>query len=226
MDQETDLLQDDDEGEGDSHAPRFASDGSLLPEARVARSGLSLDGKPSSGGTSPRLTTPSKPLPEVDPKALLQDGAKRAKNITTALAMVVVLLLKYFAVKVVGGQLKVVQSKTIVLLARLLQALYIVGKPHFEKLKVQARETTNQLKRTVLLALIAILMPIENVTLNTVKSAKEHSAKLAAQGVRTTVQVLRPIAQAIVTMMKAGFQKATVQKVVLRLIQILEEAQK
>lgn len=237
MDQETENVYRDDAAEDEessaSVGPKFAADGTVLQETQAPRSGLSLGGR-SSGplppppglGTSPRLASPSQPLPEIDPKALLQDGAKRAKNITTALAMVVLLLAKYLAVKVVGSKLKTVQSKSIVIGARLLQALYIVGKPHFDRLKVQAKETSNKLVRIALLTLIALLTPLENATLATVRSAKAHSAKLAAQGVRTTVQVIRPIAQALAQAVKAGFQKATVQKIVLRLIQILEEAQK
>lgn len=229
MDPETEVHPgetEDEEGSAPA-GPRFAADGTLLPETRTARSGLSLGGAPAPTlGTSPRLTTPSQPLPEVDPKALLQDGAKRAKNISTAVAMVVLLLIKYFALKVVGGRLKVLQSKTIVVAARLLQALYLVARPHIDSLKVKARETTNKVVRIALLALIAILTPLENVAIQTVKSAKEHSAKLAAQGVRTTVQVLRPLLQACVQIVKAGFQQAAVKKIVLRLIQILEEAGK
>lgn len=208
--------------------PRFAADGTILPTPKAPRSNLSLSGGlPSqpAASTAP-LRTASQPLPEIDPKALLKDGAKRAKNLSTALMMVVLLLAKFFVVKVVGSRLAVVYSRTVVIAARLLQALYLVVKPKLDDLKVRAKETTNKLVRMALLALIALLTPIENMAGVAIKSAKVHGAKLAAQGARTTVQVIRPIIAAVVQAMQAGFQKAVVQKIVLRLIHILEEAQK
>jgi hypothetical protein len=229
MEDTEEFVQDEEEEGAAAAGPKFAADGTILQAPKAPRSNLSLNGglPPATGalGTAPIRKAPSQPL-EIDPKALLKDGAKRAKNLSTALVMVMVLLAKFFLVKVVGGRFKVVYSKTVVIAGRLLQALYIVAQPKLEALKVQAKETTNKVVRIALLTLIAALTPLENATIAVVKNAKVHGAKLAAQGARTTMQVLQPIAAAFVQAMRAGFQKAVVQKLVLRLIHILEEAQK
>ena len=59
-----------------------------------------------------------------------------------------------------------------------------------------------------------------------IKGAKTHGARLAAQSAISTVQVLAPLLTGIWQVIQAGFKLAVVRKVMLRLIAILEEAQR
>lgn len=220
MDQETE--QEAPSAEPAAATTRYTSDGAPLVGAAASRSSLNLPGGPPSG-----------PLPAPQPAAAppaggpsLQEGVKRARNIGKALAMIALLLARYFVVKVVGGRLHALYARGFILAARVLQALYILLKPHLDRWRAQLKHTTNRVVRLVLVLLISLLGPLERLVGFAVKGAKDQGARLASQGAKTTVAILAPLAQALLQAIQSGFKKQVVQKALARLINVLEEAQK
>ena len=182
------------------------------------RSALSLG-----GGTTPMAGPATEAAgPQRD---LMAEGAARARNMATALVMIVVLLAKYVAVKVVWRRLQTLGTRGFLVGSRLLQAFYVVMQPHLLRLREQARATSNKAFKAVLLALIAVVGPAEEAIVKLLGVAKVEAAKLAAQSTRTLGQVLAPIGAAIGQAIKAGLTRPAFRTLAAKLIHILEEAQ-
>lgn len=214
--------------DANENMPWEAGDQKRAGEAKTApiglqgpRSSLSLDGR-----AAP--VTPSAPLaqPDVAPRDLLSEGATRARNMGTALGMIVYLLAKYVAVKLVWSRLQLLGLRGFVVGSRLLQALYLIAKPHLDQLREQAKVTTNKAVRAALIALIGVVGPAEEALVKLFGIAKAEGAKLAARSSRSVGQVLAALATAIGQAIKAGLTKPAVQKLAAKLIKILEEAQR
>jgi hypothetical protein len=187
--------------------------------AQGPRSSLSLGGA---------RTGPVPAEPEAagrEPRDLLQEGATRARNMAHALAMIVLLLAKYVAVKIVWARLQTVGMRSFLVSTRLLQALYVVAKPHLDRLREQARVTTNQVWRAVLIGLIQVIGPTEEIVVKLLGIAKVEAVKLAAKSTRSATQVLAAVGKAIGQAIKAGLTRPAVQKLAAKVIRILEEAQ-
>jgi hypothetical protein len=177
------------------------------------RSALSLGG----GATPMAAPATESAGPQRD---LVAEGATRARNMATALVMIVVLLAKYVAVKVVWRRMQTLGTRGFLVGSRLLQAFYVVIQPHLVRLREQAKATSNKAFKTVLLALIAVEAIVKLLGV-----AKVEAAKLAAQSTRTLGQVLAPIGAAIGQAIKAGLTRPAFRKLAAKLIHILEEAQ-
>ena len=160
------------------------------------------------------------------PKELFDEGLTRAKNMGVALVMIVFLLAKYVAVKLVWKRVERVLAIVVVRTAVLLSALYLKAQPHIERFKVMANETKNKTFRLVLGMLILILAPLENGLLKIFGIAKVQSERLAVEGASKAVQVVVPMLMALGQVIKAGFSKPAIQRMLNRLFEVLEEAQK
>lgn len=160
------------------------------------------------------------------PKELFDEGLTRAKNMGVALAMIIFLLAKYVVVKLIWKRVERVLAIVVVRTAVLLSALYLKAQPHIERFRVMARETKNKTFRLLLGVMILILTPIENGLLKMFGLAKVQSERLAVEGASKAVQVIVPMMQALGQVIKAGFSKPAIQRMLNRLFQVLEEAQK
>lgn len=209
-------------GNGDNSGERQAARGGTAPltEGMHARSNLSLPGDRAASTPAGASATPGAP------GISLQQGVSRARNIAHAVVMIVGLLLRYLLVKVVGAQISRIHSRTVIIVGRLCYVAWKILGPHVARLQAKAAATSNKAFRMVLVALITMVVPLEKVASLALKGAKVHGARLAAQSARATVQVLRPLLAGLTQVIQAGFQLAVVRKVLARLIQILEEAQR
>jgi hypothetical protein len=181
-----------------------------------ARSSLSLDGSghPGSGRLDDGAAA----------RDMLAEGAVRARNMAHALGMIVLLVGKYVATKIVWARLQTFGMRTFLLTMRLTQAAYVLAKPHYERLKAQALETTNTVWRLVLVKLIQVLGPLEEALLKLFGIAKVEAGKLAARSTRSVAQVLKALGAAIVQAARAGMTKPAIHKAVTKIIQVLEDA--
>lgn len=195
-----------------------SSNDNLPDNTAGPRSSLSLGGG--------RLTGP---IPDASAdiaatRDMLSEGATRARNMAHALVMIVYLVAKLIFVKMLGEQLRHVGTRLFLLSSRLLQATYLVLKPHLERLREQARHTTNKAWRTALVGLIGVVGPIEELVLRILGIAKAEAAKIAARGTRSAGQVIAAIGKAIAQAIQAGLSRPAVQKLATKVIRILEDA--
>lgn len=186
--------------------------------AQGPRSSLSLGGG--------RLTGP---IPDASAdlaatRDMLAEGATRARNMAHALVMIVYLVAKLVLVKIAGEQLRQLGTRLFLLATRVLQAAYLVLKPHLDRLRAQAHETTNKAWRTALVLLIAVVGPAEELVIRILGIAKAEAAKLAARGTRSAGQVLAAVGKAITQAIKAGLSRPAAQKLTMKVIRILEDA--
>lgn len=183
------------------------------------RSSLSL-GNGATPGTSPIAASEEAGIE----RDLIAEGALRARNMGTALVMIVVLLAKYVAIKVVWTRLQLLGTRGFLVGSRLLLAFYLVVRPHLERLREQAKATSNKAFKGALLALIAVVGPAESGIIKILGIAKVQAAKLATRSTRTLGQVLAPIVAAIGQAIKAGLTLPAFRKLAAKLVHILEEA--
>ena len=159
-------------------------------KSAAPRSSLSLDGSGSAG--SGRFDDGAAA------RDMLAEGAVRARNMAHALMMIVYLIGKFVAVKIVWARLQTIGVRAFLLTMRLTQAVYVVAKPHIERLKAQALDTTNTVWRLVLVNLIKVIGPLEDLLLKLFGIAKVEAGKLAARSTRSAAQVLKALGHAIV----------------------------
>lgn len=204
-----------------------------LAEIGPPRSNLSLPGAEAAASApapTPAASTPARQpaRARIAPTTTLsvQEGVTRVRNIAHAVVMIVALLLRYLFVKVIGARLYRVYARAIMAIAHVLYfAMKALG-PHVARLRARAAATRNRAVKIGLAIVLIVVAPLEKIARVAAQGAKVHGARLASDGVTTTVQVLKPIVGAIAQVIKAGFQTAVVRKALTRLIQILEEAQR
>lgn len=161
-----------------------------------------------------------------NPADILNEGLTRAKNMAVAFGMIVFLLLKFFAVKVVYKKLKDRFAWIVVKAAVLLSQAWAKLQPHWEALKLRAAETKVKAVRLTLTALIIALTPIENAAMKVTGVAKERSALIADKSAMTLAQFLTQSFNAIGTAFRTGFTRPGVQKMLNRVFELVDEAQK
>lgn len=214
-------LSPEEEARESSDGPAFARDAAPSAGApQGPRSGLSL------GSTRPLPKTPTaRPLPSQGKPstAQLDEGLQRAKNIGVALGMIVLLLLQVLFQRVLWARVKHAFGLLKLRAIQLYHALGILLKPHLARLRNTSRQTSNQVVRATLLALIAIVSPLERSALQAAQAAKQEGAKLADGGARATLKVMGPLFASLIQLIRSGFNQAAVQRVVARLIQLTEE---
>jgi hypothetical protein len=193
-----------------------ANDPTATNAPQAARSSLNLDGSSAAG--SGRLEDAAAA------RDMLAEGAVRARNMAHALGMIILLVGKYVATKIVWARLETIGMRAFLLTMRLTQAAYVVAKPHYERPKAQALQTTNTVWRLVLVKLIAVLGPLEEALLKLFGIAKVEAGKLAARSTRSVAQVLQALGAAIVQALRAGMTKPAIHKAVTTVIRILEDA--
>ncbi|MFP5502985.1 MAG: hypothetical protein ACLGIN_10885 [Candidatus Sericytochromatia bacterium] len=190
-----------------------------LTGSEYARSSLSL---PGGAASAPAGGTARKAAPTIS----LQEGVSRAGNIAHAAMMIVLLLGRYFFVKVIGTQLYWMFVRFMLVVGQVVEVVWRIAAPRLARLRKRAAETGNKALKLALTVVITLLVPLERIASLMIKGAKTHGARLATQSALSTVQVLAPLLAGIGQVIQAGFKKAVVRKVMLRLIAILEEAQR
>lgn len=161
-----------------------------------------------------------------DPKELLNQGATRAKNMGVALVMICVLLTKYFVLKVVWKRLERVLAIVVVRSATVLSKLYAKAQPHIERFKARAVQTKNKAVRITLGLMIVVLTPVEQALLKFFGIAKQQSEVLAVHGTNRAISMIIPIFRAVGTALRAGFSRPAMQRMLARVLEIVDEAQK
>ncbi|MNL68127.1 hypothetical protein D3C87_1928000 [compost metagenome] len=101
----------------------------------------------------------------------------------------------------------------------------MVLRPHLARLRQLAREHGNKAFRSFLIALIAVVGPLEEAIIKVLGIAKVEAAKLAERSTRSLRQVLASLGSAIAQAIRAGMTRPAVQKLAHKLIKILEDAQ-
>ena len=190
-----------------------------LTGSDYARSSLSLPGGAASAPSTSAARTQA-------PSISLQEGVSRAGNIAHATMMIVLLLLRYFFVKVIGTQLYWLFVRVMVVIGQVVEVAWRLAAPRLAALRTRAAKTGNKMLKLALTVMITLLVPLERIASLMIKGAKTHGARLAAQSAISTVQVLAPLLTGLWQVIQAGFKMAVVRKVMLRLIAILEEAQR
>lgn len=168
------------------------------------------------------MTTP----PTLPPKVVLNEGVTRAKNMAVAFGMIVYLLARFVAVKIIWKRCERLIAFVVVKLAVWLSTLYNYVLPHWERVKVYARETRIKAFRLILGLLITLVTPIENTMVKGFAVAKVRSEHMAVVTVTSMIQVMTPFFNALGQAFKLGFSKPAIQRLLNRLFEILEEAQK
>ncbi|MDB5100758.1 MAG: hypothetical protein JWM80_5179 [Cyanobacteria bacterium RYN_339] len=161
-----------------------------------------------------------------DPKVMINEGAARAKNMGVAAFMIVFLLSKYFVVKICWKPMERWIAIIVVRSAVYLTKAYERLKPHVERLKVLAHQTKNKAMRLALGLLIVILTPVENLLLRFFGIAKTQSERLALQSTTSILTVVATMMRATGAALKAGLSKPAMQKLLMKLFEVLEDAQK
>jgi hypothetical protein len=161
-----------------------------------------------------------------NPSDILNEGMTRAKNMAIAAAMIVFLLTKFFFVKIVWKRLQSGFAWVVVKSAILASKAWVKLQPHWERFKAYVAETKVKVVRTVLSLLIVALTPLENSLLKATGIAKAHSEAVAHKSAMTIAQTLVVFFNAIGTGMKAGFSRPAMQKMMARLLELVDEASK
>jgi hypothetical protein len=161
-----------------------------------------------------------------DPKAMINEGAARAKNMGVAVFMIAFLLSKYFVVKICWKPLERWVSIAVVRSAVILTRAYERAKPHIERLKVVAANTKNKVIRVSLGLLIVVLTPVENGLLRFFGIAKAQSERLATTSTTSLLVVIATLMKAVGTAIQNGLSKPAMQKMLAKLFEVLEDAQK
>jgi hypothetical protein len=161
-----------------------------------------------------------------DPKDLITQGAARAKNMGVALFMIGFLLGKYFLLKIVWVRVEKLLAVLVVRSAVLLGSLYKWLKPHLDRYRVLAVQTKNKLVRVTLGLLIVMLTPLERGLLRFFGVAKTQSEKLAVHGTTSAVSLVVTMFKAMSATVRAGISKPAIQRLLMRLFQLLDEAEK
>lgn len=160
------------------------------------------------------------------PADVLNEGMTRAKNMAVAMGMIIFLLAKFFVVKVVWKRLQSASAWVVVKCAVYASQAWLKLQPHWERFKVVAAETKVKILRTTLMGLITALTPIENMLLRATGVAKERSALIADRSAMTIAQALASIFSAIGAAFRTGFSKPGVQKMLNKIFELVDEAQK
>jgi hypothetical protein len=161
-----------------------------------------------------------------DPKAMINEGATRAKNMGVAVVMIVFLLAKYFVVKICWKPLERYVGIIVVRSAVYLTKGYERLKPHIENLKARAQQTKNKLIRVSLGLLIVVLTPVETMLLKYFGVAKATSERLATQSTTSVLTVIATMMKATGAALRAGLSKPAMQKLLAKLFEVLDDAQK
>ena len=160
------------------------------------------------------------------PADVLNEGLTRAKNMAVALGMIVFLLVKFFFVKIVWKRAQGASAWIVVKAAVYASQAWLKAQPHWERVKTLAAETKVKVIRVTLMGLITALTPIENLLLKTTGIAKERSALLADKSAMTVAQALTALFNAIGGAFRSGFSKPGVQKMLAKVFELVDEAQK
>lgn len=160
------------------------------------------------------------------PGDVLNEGLTRAKNMGVALGMIVFLLIKFFFVKVIWKRTQSSFAWLVVKAAVYASQAWLKAQPHWERVKVMAAETKVKLIRVTLMGLITALTPLESLLLKTTGIAKERSALLADRSAMTIAQALAAFFNAIGGAFRSGFSKPGVQKMLAKIFELVDEAQK
>lgn len=160
------------------------------------------------------------------PQDIIGEGLARAKNMAVAAFMICFLLAKFVAVKVIWKRLERMIAWVVVKTAVALSVVYEKLRPHWERFKRWAMETRIKVFRLVLGTLITLITPVEEAMLRGFGKAKERSEHMALVSASSAINVIVPIFQAMGTVFRQGFSKPAVQKMLNKLFEVLEEAQK
>lgn len=161
-----------------------------------------------------------------DPKAMINEGATRAKNMGVAVVMIAFLLTKYFVVKIVWKPVERWVGIVVVRSAVYLKKGYEWLKPHLDRLRTKAQETRNKVIRLSLGLLIVALTPVESALIKYFGLARMTSERLATQSTTSVLTVIATMMRATGTALKTGFSKPAMQKLLAKLFEVLEDAQK
>jgi hypothetical protein len=164
--------------------------------------------------------------PEQSPRAVLEEGLNRARHITVAAVMIVYLLARLLLVKIIWARVQIFLTWVGYHLARWLLRLSQWFLPHWTRLKQLAIHTTHRGLRLVLNALIQASMPVERLLLRLGVVLKGYTERAALQGAMTLTELLRALFGAISAFLAAGFNRPAARRLVLRLSELLEEAQR
>lgn len=161
-----------------------------------------------------------------DPKDLINQGATRAKNIGVALVMICVLLTKYFAVKVVWKRVERVLAIVVVRVAGMLAKVYERVKPHLDHYRQVAMQTRNKAVRVALGLMIAAVTPLESALMKFFGIARTQSERVAVQGTNSVIGMILPVFRAMGAAVSNGMSKPAMQRVIARIMELADEAQK
>ena len=160
------------------------------------------------------------------PADVLNEGLTRAKNMGVALGMIIFLLAKFFFVKVVWKRAQSATAWVVVKIAVYASQAWLKAQPHWEQVKTKAAETKVKIIRITLMGLITALTPVENMLMKTTGIAKERSALIADRSAMTIAQALSAFFNAIGGAFRTGFSKPGVQKMMNKVFELVDEAQK
>jgi hypothetical protein len=164
--------------------------------------------------------------PEHSPRAVLEDGFNRARHMTVAVVMIVYLLARLLLVKIIWTRVKIFLAWVGYHLARWFLRFSQWFMPHWARLKLVAIHTTHRGLRVILSALIQASMPLERLLLRLGFVLKGYTERVALQSAMTLTELLRALFGAIAAFFAAGFNRPAARRFVLRLSELLEEAQR
>lgn len=164
--------------------------------------------------------------PVNSPKAVFEEGLNRARHITVAVVMIVYLLARLVLVKIIWARVRMVAAWLGFHLARWFLRIHAWLLPHWERLKRLAVETTHRWLRVLLNVLIEALMPVEKALARLGVVLKAHTERVAVSSAMTLVELFRAIFGAIGALFAAGFSRPAARKFMVRLSELLEEAQR
>lgn len=164
--------------------------------------------------------------PAQSPKVVLEEGLNRARHIAVAVVMILYLLARLLVVKIIWARVRMMAVWAGFHLARVFLHIYTWLLPHWERLKRLALETTHRWLRVVLCVLFEALLPLEKALARVGVVLKAHTERVAVRGAMTLAELLRSIFGAIGALFSAGFSRPAAKKFMLRLSELLEEAQR
>ncbi len=160
------------------------------------------------------------------PEVKLQESWIRIKNMAVAAAMIVVMVGRHLAVGVVGKRLENGAMRTVHVGTAWGSRMMMRLMPRINHWQQRALDTRQRVRRRVLVALIAVVGPVEAYLNRVLMKARQGSNRVVRKSVTTSAKILAPMVTALADGIKAGLNRPGMQKTVARLHKIADDSKK